>query len=97
MYRIQDARKRWEFMCGEESSLLFAMNKAGAKYIPVGCRAGGCGVCKVQILSGECHTKTMSRAKVTELDEACGVVLACRAYPRSDMVIDVAVKNEIKQ
>ena len=40
------------FACTGEQSLLSAMERLGRKGIPVGCRNGGCGVCKVLVRSG---------------------------------------------
>jgi ferredoxin len=36
--------------------------------VPVGCRGGGCGVCRVQVLSGGYESKRMSRRFVTDDD-----------------------------
>lgn len=70
--------------------LLHEMIKRGVSDIPVGCRGGGCGVCRVRILDGDYRTKRMSRKHVTEADEAEGVALACRVIPTSDIVIELA-------
>jgi ferredoxin len=56
--------------------------------IPVGCRGGGCGVCRVQVVSGEYLTRRMSRAHISEADEAVGIVLACRLIPLTDVVVE---------
>ena len=64
----------------------------GRKGIPLGCRNGGCGVCKVTILSGEYTSRVMSRAHVSEEDERQGHVLACRVKPCSDIRISVVGK-----
>lgn len=93
MHRIRIGNEQREFLCGEDRSLLIAMAKKGANYIPVGCRAGGCGVCKIRILTGKFETKAMSRAKVSVLEETEGLALACRVFPRSDMDIEVVDKN----
>jgi hypothetical protein len=47
----------------------------------VGCRGGGCGVCRVRVLDGAYTTLRMSRQAHVEADEAAGVVLACRIVP----------------
>lgn len=77
------------FRCAEDQSVLVGMERLGHCGIPVGCRGGGCGVCKVEILDGEVTRRRMSRAHVSEADEAAGCVLACRIYPRSDLVLRV--------
>ncbi len=55
--------------------------------IPVGCRGGGCGVCRVRVVSGRYVTRRMSRAHISEDDEAAGIVLACRLIPLTDVVV----------
>ena len=55
--------------------------------LPVGCRRGGCGICRVRVLSGEHTAGPMSRSCVTADDEAAGVVLACCIYAQSDLLL----------
>jgi len=80
------------YLCGSNLDLLRGMESLGRRGIPVGCRGGGCGVCKVKISRGDFSTRKMSRAWVSETEEAGGVVLACRCYPRSDIDL-VAVEK----
>ncbi len=75
------------YSCADDRNLLLAMEQLGRRGIPVGCRNGGCGVCKVQIVAGDCKTRVMSRAHVSEEEEGAGIVLACRAFPRSDITL----------
>lgn len=63
----------------------FGRLKGLPRKLPVGCRRGGCGVCRVRVLSGDYQVSPMSRAHVTEADEAAGIVLACSIYPLSDL------------
>lgn len=78
------------FFCQAEKSVLMAMVDNGLAILPVGCRAGGCGVCKIKVLQGTFHTKVMSRAKVSAAEQQQGYALACRLYPDSDMTIEKA-------
>ena len=78
-----------EFQCAEDQSVLVGMERLGNRGIPVGCRGGGCGVCKVELLAGDVFRRRMSRAHITESDEANGIALACRIFPRSDLVVRV--------
>ena len=80
------------FWCDEKDSILAGLMKTGSTGIPVGCRGGGCGVCKVAILSGDYETGCMSGSQVTPEERAEGKVLACRAYPRSDIELQVIGK-----
>ncbi|WP_020656192.1 2Fe-2S iron-sulfur cluster-binding protein [Massilia niastensis] len=80
------------FQCLAGETLLQGMARLGRKGIPVGCLNGGCGICKVHIVSGEYECGAMSRAHVAEEDICHGVVLACRARPRSDVQLKVVGK-----
>lgn len=83
------------YSCAETRSLLEGMEVLGRKGIPVGCRNGGCGVCKVEISEGRYSARVMSREHVSEEDERCGRVLACRVKPASD--IRLAVIGKMKK
>ncbi len=74
-----------QYPCTSATTLLAGMEALARKGIPVGCRGGGCGICKVHIESGAVRTVRMSRRHVGEHEEAQGLVLACRAYPESDL------------
>lgn len=80
------------YRCTEARTLLDGMESLGRKGIPVGCRGGGCGVCKVQIVSGSYTKRVMSRAHVSAEEEASGCVLACRVKPTSDVSLQVIGK-----
>jgi len=73
-------------------NVLRAMEVLGRKGIPVGCRGGGCGVCKVQVVEGQYHTRKMSRACISEQEERDGIVLACRLLADSDLRLRVVGK-----
>ena len=80
------------YRCTDTRSVLEGMESLGEKGLPVGCRGGGCGVCKVQILSGSYTKRGMSRAHVSLDEEASGCVLACRIKPTSDLLLRVLGK-----
>jgi len=80
------------FECGAAESALSALARSGKRGIPVGCRGGGCGVCKIKILAGEFSQKAMSRAHVSREDEMNREVLACCIYPRGDLLVRVTGK-----
>lgn len=89
---IADTGERYD--CIEQESLLDGMVRLGRRGIPSGCRGGGCGVCKVEILAGSYETKLMSRQHVAAEDEAAGRVLACRVFPRSALALRVTGKMQ---
>jgi ferredoxin len=63
----------------------FGQLKNLPRRLPVGCRRGGCGICRVRVLVGEYRSDLMSRSHVSAEDEAAGRVLACCIYPLSDL------------
>ena len=80
------------FRCSPQESLLVGMERLGKKGIPVGCRNGGCGVCKVQVNKGQYAKRKMSRGVVSAEEEASGCVLACKIFPQSDLELEVVGK-----
>uniref|UniRef100_UPI003341AE7C 2Fe-2S iron-sulfur cluster binding domain-containing protein n=1 Tax=Castellaniella defragrans TaxID=75697 RepID=UPI003341AE7C len=84
---IDDTGER--YTCADDRSVLAGMEALGRKGIPIGCRQGGCGVCKVQVLSGRYISQVMSRAHVSAHEEARGCALSCRIKPASDLRIRV--------
>lgn len=71
------------FACRTGQSLLDAMIAARRTGIKVGCRNGGCGVCRVWIAEGRYQSGKMSRSRISEADEQDRVVLACRIFPET--------------
>lgn len=77
------------FACPVGERVLIAMERAGADDIAIGCRGGGCGICKVRVMSGAYRTGKMSKMKVSEEEGAAGYALACRLYPLEDISIEL--------
>lgn len=87
-YEITIAEFGDRFPCMHGQNVLLAMERLGREGIPVGCRGGGCGVCRVQVLGGgKYRTLKMSRAQVSEADAAKGICLACKLIPQGDLHI----------
>jgi Na+-transporting NADH:ubiquinone oxidoreductase subunit NqrF len=80
------------FMCSGQQHLLRGMLSLGKKGIPSGCHGGGCGVCKIQIVSGQVDTLPVSREHVSIDEENRGVTLACRSFPKTDVSLKVVGK-----
>nr|WP_079437416.1 2Fe-2S iron-sulfur cluster-binding protein [Zoogloea sp. LCSB751] len=91
-YLIHIGNSGEDYSCDAELNLLRGMEVLGRRGIPVGCRGGGCGVCKVAIHSGSFEARKMSRDCVSAEEEASGVVLACRVFPRGEMSLTVVGK-----
>jgi ferredoxin len=65
--------------------------------LPVGCRRGGCGICRVQVTQGQYRTDPMSRAHVSAEEEASGLVLSCCLYPLSDLSLRLERPAAVKE
>jgi ferredoxin len=78
------------FSCPKDARVLIAMEKQGLSHIPVGCRGGGCGTCRVIVTQGRYRTRKMSRVHISEDQKRAGYVLACRLIPESDLLLRLA-------
>jgi ferredoxin len=91
-HRVSVAHASQSFIASENINLLVNMERANQSHVLVGCRGGGCGKCRIQVLEGTYLSKKMSRAHIKPDDEEQGVVLACRIFARSDLhIIPMAV------
>lgn len=77
------------YSCEDGETLLAGMERLRRRGIPVGCRGGGCGVCKVRVVAGSYQTLKMSAAHISSDDRANNVVLACRAIPTGPVRLQV--------
>lgn len=91
--------------CAADERVLVALERAQgfgrlrglSRKLPVGCRRGGCGICRARVLAGTFRRVPMSRAHVSEQDEAAGLVLCCAIYPLSDLTVrlETPIKSTI--
>lgn len=67
--------------------ILAALNRSGYGY-RTGCRRGGCGICKADLLQGTVSYPVTVSDEVLTLDElAAGVCLPCRAVPHGEVTV----------
>ncbi|WP_411888108.1 2Fe-2S iron-sulfur cluster-binding protein [Hydrocarboniphaga effusa] len=92
VYQVLIADTSEVVTCSSGQNVLAGMEQLGRKGIPVGCRGGGCGVCKVRVLTGEYETGRMSRACVNQEEQDEGIALACKLYPKGDLELQVIGK-----
>ena len=74
-----------EYACNGDQSVLEAMVGRRATGIEIGCRSGGCGVCRVQVLSGRYQRGLMSADEIGSECRKQDIALACRVMPSSDL------------
>ena len=88
--------------CREGESLLVALAGQGYATVSVGCRNGGCGVCKIKVTDGTFEVGKMSIKHVSPEEQQQNYTLACRTYPKSDLKFTLAghaqkvIRNKIK-
>lgn len=87
-YRI-DIVEGATFLCDEDERVLIAMERCGVEDIGVGCRGGGCGICRVRVAKGAYRLGKMSANKVCEEERLAGYALACRLFPQDDLLIEI--------
>lgn len=76
------------FDCDDTDTLLRAGLRAGLG-LPYECNAGGCGTCKVDVLSGEVETLWPQAPGLSDRDRRKGRLLACQGRPLGDCVVKV--------
>ena len=70
-------------------TVLSGLQKAGYAYT-VGCRRGGCGICKIDVLDGEfSYCRPVADTVITTEEHADGACLSCRAVPGNDLTIQL--------
>ena len=85
-YAIKIGERDRPLRCGPGRTILEAALEAGVPY-PHGCGSGICGICKSRLLTGEVGLTTYSEFALTADERADGLILACRAQPRSDCAV----------
>lgn len=75
------------FTAAPNDTILNAALEAGYT-LPYGCRNGGCGACKGQILEGTVDHGDAQAHALTEADKDTGKALFCCAHPTSDLTIE---------
>jgi len=85
------------FQVEEGESVLDAAVRQGI-VLPYGCRGGGCGACKGQLLEGSISYPDGLPSGLSEDDHNKGFALFCQAIPNNDLVIktkEIALSAEI--
>ncbi|WP_174492240.1 2Fe-2S iron-sulfur cluster-binding protein [Acinetobacter sp. Marseille-Q1623] len=92
MYNIQ-IDGQGDFQCAPDDVLLRAGLREGLG-ISYECNAGGCGTCKIEVLSGEVENLWEDAPGLSDRDKRKGRLLACQCRPKSDCVIKVRLDEQ---
>lgn len=81
----------------EGETVLAALGRAGFRY-RIGCRRGGCGVCKVHLSLGEVwYERPIDSDVLTDDERVEGVCLSCRAVPITNVVIELQDGDKLRR
>ena len=70
-------------------TVLGGLYKAGYAYT-IGCRRGGCAICKVDVREGDfSYDHPVADSVISEQERTDGTCLSCRAVPASDLTIEM--------
>jgi ferredoxin len=82
---------------GDDETVLRALARAGLRY-RVGCKRGGCGICKVQLRLGEVrYERPVAETVLTDDERVEGVCLSCRAVPLTNVVIELQESDRLRR
>ena len=80
-----------------DETLLAALSRAGLGY-RIGCRRGGCGVCKLHLLLGEVrYERAIAESVLTDEERIEGICLSCRAVPITNVVIELQEGDKLRR
>ena len=72
-----------------DDTVLAGLQRAGYAYT-VGCKRGGCGICKIDVLDGSfSYNRIVADTVVTPEERVDGTCLSCRAVPDEDLTIQM--------
>ncbi len=77
----------------EGETILEGLYRNGYAY-RIGCRRGGCAICKVDLVSGEVtYNRPVADNVLTDEERESGTCLSCRAVPVGDVSIALREEN----
>ena len=81
----------------DAETLLRALSRVGLRY-RVGCKRGGCGICKVQLLLGEVvYERAIADSVLSDDERVEGICLSCRAVPITNIVIEFQEGDRLRR
>jgi ferredoxin len=81
--------------CRPDETVLAAILRSGAS-VMYGCRGGGCGTCKMRVISGHIEHGRCSAAVLPEEEKESGWFLSCQARALTDLTIDLTAANKYR-
>jgi CDP-4-dehydro-6-deoxyglucose reductase len=80
-----------------DETILAALGRAGLRY-RIGCRRGGCGVCKLHLRLGEVrYSRPVADSVLTDDERVEGICLSCRAVPLTNVVVELQEGDRLRR
>src|SRR5205823_14141504 len=81
----------------EGETVLAALGRAGLRY-RIGCRRGGCGICKLQLVGGEVrYERPVAESVLSDDEKVAGICLSCRAVPITSVLIELQEGDRLRR
>jgi ferredoxin len=78
-------------------TVLAALGRAGLRY-RIGCRRGGCGICKLQLLAGEVrYERPIAESVLSDDERVEGICLSCRAVPITNVLVELQEGDKLRR
>jgi ferredoxin len=78
-------------------TVLAALGRSGFRY-RIGCRRGGCGICKLHLLAGEVrYERPVAEGVLSDDEKVAGICLSCRAVPITNVLIELQEGDRLRR
>jgi CDP-4-dehydro-6-deoxyglucose reductase len=78
-------------------TVLAALGRAGLRY-RIGCRRGGCGICKLLLLAGEVrYERPIADSVLSDDEKVEGICLSCRAVPITNVLVELQEGDKLRR
>ena len=95
MYRITLSPSGDTVACAVEETVLAAILGAGASVV-FGCRGGGCGTCKMRLITGRVDHGRCSAAVLPGEERETGWFLSYQARALTDLTVELTAANKYR-
>jgi CDP-4-dehydro-6-deoxyglucose reductase len=78
-------------------TVLAALGRAGLRY-RIGCRRGGCGICKLHLVAGEVrYERPIADSVLSDDEKVAGICLSCRAVPITNVLVELQEGDRLRR
>lgn len=95
-YTIKLAPVGEEIVGSKHETVLEALLRHGFRVF-YGCTGGGCGTCKMRLISGRVDYGLYSKAVLSDEERQENHFLSCQARPLSDLEIEITEENRLRR